>query len=146
MPRLTPRRILVVILVLWAVGFGVERLVVTDREAIESLLERAAASVSHDDWDGFATALADDYAERGRDKKAFVAFVRGLKERHKPQGVGIDIGDPKVEGDRATTQVVVKPGAPYIGTRIGGRVELLRTKDGWRISGVVEDETNFLGR
>ena len=146
MIRLTPRRVLLGILLLFAVGLGIERLVISDREAIESLLERAATSVSRDDWDALANALDEEYAEHGRDKQAFVAFVRGLKERHRPQGVGLEIGDTTVDGDRAETRVVVKPGAPYIGLRIGGRVVLVRSPDGWRIRGVTEEETNFLGR
>ncbi len=143
---LTPRRWLLAILVLFAAGLGVERLVVTDREAIEALLERATSAVSRDDWDGLANALDEGYTERGRDKQAFVAHVRDLKERHKPQGVGIEIGETSVDVDHAVTPVVVKPGAPYIGIRIAGRVHFVRTGDGWRIAGVADIDTTMLGR
>jgi hypothetical protein len=138
--------VLALLLVLGALGWGVERLVVTDREAIESLLETSAAAVSRDDWAAFEATIDDAYAARGRDKRAFVAFVRGLKERHKPAGVGIEIGDTAVAGDQAAAHVVVKPGAPYVGLRVGGRVDVVRSPGGWRIVAVSEDEPGFLGR
>lgn len=127
-------------------AWGVERLVVTDREAIERVLEDAAADVSKRDWDAFAAAVDDGYAERGRDKQAFVGWVRGLYESRHPAGVGVDVADTTVDGDRAATRVVVKPGAPYAGIRVNGRVEFVRTPAGWRISGVATDDLGFLGR
>ena len=127
-------------------GFGVERLVVTDREAIEASLEGAARSVSKGDWGAFAATIDEAYAERGQDKQAFVAWVRTTYDRYHPAGVGIEVADTTVDGDHAATRIVVKPGAPYNGMRIGGRVEFVRSPDGWRISGVASDELKFLGR
>lgn len=146
MPALSPRRIVAFLLAFAALGYGIERLVVTDREAIEELLERAAATVSHDDWDGFAATVDDDFAARGRNKPAFVAFVRTLKDRYKPGGVGLEIGGATINDDRAAAPVVVLPGAPYVGMRVGGHVDLVRTGAGWRIAAATVDEQGLLGR
>lgn len=135
-----------VLLALGLAGWGLERLVVTDREAVESALARAASAVSHDDWAGLSAAIADDYDERGRDRAALVSWIRGLKERHRPRGVELDVLDPTVEGDHAAARVVVRPGPPYVGVRVEGRVDLLRTADGWRISGITAGEASILGR
>ncbi len=140
------RLLLAAIPALALLGWGLERLIVTDAEAIETVLENAAKAVSKSDWDALAATIDEEYAERGRDKKAFVAFVRATYERYHPAGVGVEVADTTVEGDHAATRVIVKPGAPYGGMRIGGRVEFVRSPEGWRISGVASDELNVLGR
>lgn len=143
---MAPRRLLLALLALGLVGFVVERLVVTDREAVTALLEGAADAVSRGDWDALTGAIDESYDEHGRDRAAFVAYVSGLARRYAPRGVGIEVGDPEVAGDRAAARVVVKPGAPFVGVRIPGRVDLVRRTGGWRITGVTEDETHLLGR
>ena len=143
---MSPRRIALAVLALGVLAFVVERLVVTDREAVTALLEDAAAAVSKNDWEKLSGALDDDYAEHGRDRAAFVSYVAGLAKQYKPQGVGIEVAEPTIDGDHAAARVVVKPGAPFIGVRIDGRVDLVRRRDGWRIVGVSESETHFLGR
>jgi len=140
------RRLLLAIVAAVAfLGWGIERLIVTDREAIETLVEGAAKAVSKGDWGGFAAAIDDAYAERGQDKKDFVAWVRTTYDRYHPGDVGVEVADTTVEGDHAATRIVVKPSFPA-GYRFGGRVELVRSPDGWRIAGVASDELKILGR
>lgn len=143
---LRPRLALLALAAAALVAVVAERLVVTDREAIETLLVCAADDVSHGRWQALEAVIDEAYAERGRDRAAFVAFLRRSYELARPDGVGVDVFETNVDGDQATTRVVVNPGPPYRGVTIGGRVELSRRPDGWRIVRVAEETTRFLGR
>jgi hypothetical protein len=61
------RRSLMLLALLCAglLAWGIERLIVTDREAIEAVVERGAAAVERGDWDAVA-AMFDDAAGRTR--------------------------------------------------------------------------------
>ena len=75
---MNPRRIALAVLALGVLAFAIERLVVTDREAVTALLEEATAAVSKSDWEGLSRTLDEEYSERGRDRAAFVSYVAGL--------------------------------------------------------------------
>jgi hypothetical protein len=140
------RLALAVLAFLALAAWGLERLVVTDREAIVALLEGAETSVVREDWDAVAGAIAEDYAERGLDRDGAVAWVRDLWRRSAMKSLTLDVDDLRVEGDRAAARVTVRPGLPFGGTRFGGRVDLERRPGGWRITGMAPDDTGFLPR
>lgn len=139
-------RLLAVAVLAAAAAFAVERLVVTDAEAVERTLQDAAAAVTRGDWDAFAASVADDFADRGQDKGGFVAWAKDLWARSHAKSVEVDVGDVRVEGDRAAARVVVRPGAPWAGVRVPGRVDLVRAGDGWRVESVAADDTTWLRR
>jgi hypothetical protein len=140
------RLVLAVLAVAALAAWGIERLVVTDREAIEALLDGARASVLREDWDGIRDVIADDYAERGLDRDGAVSWIRDLWRRSQMKSLTLTIDEVRVEGDRAAARVTVSPGLPFAGARFGGRVELERRTGGWRITGMAPDDTGFLPR
>lgn len=139
-------RLLAVAVLAAAAAFAVERLVVTDAEAVERTLEDAADAVTRGDWTAFAAAVADDFADRGQDKAAFVAWAQDLCRRSQAKSVGVDVEDVRVEGDRAAARVVVRPGVPWAGLRVPGRVDLVRVGDDWRIEAVAPDDASWMRR
>ena len=139
-------RLLALVVLVGAAAFAVERLVVTDAEAVERTLEDAAAAVTRGDWAAFTAAVVDDFADRGQDKASFVAWAQDLWRRSQAKSVEVDVGDVRVEGDRAAARVVVRPGVPWAGVRVPGRVDLVRAGDGWRIESVAADDTSWLRR
>jgi hypothetical protein len=141
-----PRLVLLAALAAVVVGVVVERLIVTDREAITATIEDDAAAVSRDDWDAVARTIADDYSEGGRDKAALIEWARRLWRSSGAARVSIDVGDIRVEGDHAAARIVVRPGSRLSGFEFPGRLDFVRTHDGWRIDGVAADDPSLLHR
>jgi hypothetical protein len=125
-------------------AWGIERLVVTDREAIEALIEGARTAVVRGDWPALESTLADDYAERGLDRAGAIAWIQRLWRRSQLSALTVDVEDVRVEGDRAAARVTVSPTMGFGGTRFGGRVDLERREAGWRITGMAPDDAAFL--
>jgi len=125
-------------------AWGIERLVVTDREAIEALIEGARAAVVRGDGPALESMLADDYAERGLDRAGAIAWIQRLWRRSQLSALTVDVEDVRVEGDRAAARVTVSPTMGFGGTRFGGRVDLERRAAGWRITGIAPDDAAFL--
>ena len=118
-------------------AFLVERLVVTDREAIASLPEEARGAVSRGDATDARDALDDSFADGDRDADAFVAWVMGLRRQHAPRGIDLEVLEIAISGDVAAARVRVTSdvAVPY-GYRMAveGRVQLVRRAEGWRIT------------
>ena len=145
--HVTRLRLLLGILAMAALAaWGIERLVVTDAEAVEALLAADEAAIRSGDWDTVRTSIAPEYEERGRDREAIVRWARDLWKASRATTLSIRTDDVRVEGDRAAARVTVSPGSPWTGQRFGGRVDLERTPEGWRIVGIAPDDARFLGR
>jgi hypothetical protein len=148
-PRLAiprPRIVFLGVVVLGLLAWGVERLVVTDREAIEHLLERTAAAAGRGDWDGVAGALADAFRSQQtrQDKGPFLSWLRSAWESFGRPAPRVAVRETAVEGDTAASRVrVTVAGFPVA---IDARIELVRTDDGWRIARLVEYATGGLAR
>ena len=61
-----------------------------------------------DDWDAFAALVAEDYAERSMDRAALVAWARALWRRAGAATLAVDLGELRIEGDRAAARVTVR--------------------------------------
>ncbi|MFO0931361.1 MAG: hypothetical protein U1E39_01480 [Planctomycetota bacterium] len=139
-----PRLLLAVVALAGGLAWLVERLVVTDAEAVEAALERAAADASRGAWDAVADAFDDTYLSGGRDKAAFLAWARAQWNRAALRAITVDVLDVRVEGDRAAARVEARL-QPYA-QRVPGSVDLERRDGAWRIVRVAPDETVFFGR
>jgi hypothetical protein len=114
-------------------GFLVERLVVTDTEAIEALLDEARAALKERAVERLRPLLAEDFQHAGRGPDEAVAEARRLIERHRPTLLEIDPGPIVVGRGRAEVDVRVRALA-YGGGYVGGlRLVLAQDPDGWRI-------------
>ena len=121
-------------------AWGVERLVVTDREAIESLVEGAAAAVNRDDWDAVATAFDEEITAGAKTKAALLAWIRDAALRVHPTSLSAHVLDLKIAGDRARARVHASGGSNTGPFGVSAEVDLARREDGWKITGISEAE------
>ena len=146
-----PRLVLWALLAAAASALVIERLIVTDQEAIESVLEDAAQDVVRGDDAAMTRRIVEDYDERGKDRAALVKWAHDIWQRSQMRSLHVEVVETKVSGDRAAARIVVRPGpsfagAPMGGLRLGGRIDLRRTHEGWRIEGVAPDDPSILAR
>jgi hypothetical protein len=116
-------------------AWAIERLIVTDREAIEAAVDRGARAVERGDWDAVASIFDDEIAESGRDKKELVRFVKSSWEASGATSLSAEVLDLLVSGDRASSRVRARPGGR--GLAYGeGVVSWVRREDGWKATGI----------
>lgn len=122
-------------LVLLALGLGVlvERLVVTDTEAIEALLDSAQEALRERALERLRPLLSEDFEHSGRGPDEAVEEARRLIERHRPTLLEIDPGPIVVGRGRAEVDVVVRTLAYGGGTRWGFRLVLRQESSDWQI-------------
>ena len=140
------RRSIAVLVVLGAalLAWGVERLIVTDREAIEAIVEGGARAVERGDWDAVAAIFDDEVVEGARDERDFVKQLRSYWQASGATSLSTEVLDLTVSGDRASARVRARPGGR--GFAYGeGTVSWVRRPNGWKASGIanVEVGTGF---
>ena len=119
----------------------------TDREAIERLLDDAASAAGRGDWDAVGSAFADDFRSQSerQDKAAFLAGARATWRPFEGATLRVDLREVSVVGDVAAAQVRVTSSA-FPGRPVDARIECTRAPDGWRISRLVEHALGSLAR
>ncbi|MGE0192529.1 MAG: nuclear transport factor 2 family protein [Planctomycetota bacterium] len=129
---LTPWSLLLLVGFAW----GIERLVVTDAEAIEQVLEDAAKSFDRKDFAALGALLHEDFVQDGTPREQALARLEALSKRFGPLGTSVDVSDIRVDDDEATSRVTVRVRALGQVLPLEGRVTLRRDGDGdWRIRG-----------
>lgn len=109
------------LLVLAMAAFAIERLIVTDAEAIEALAERAAQATFERDWTALEACLDEDFHYGRLDRRGTLDLVQGLVARHNPTRVSVTLFDIEVDGTAAKAKGIVA-GTAY-GRPVQVRVE-----------------------
>jgi hypothetical protein len=120
-----------------AAAYLIERLVVTDREAVTTLIEAAAGAVANRDFVALKDALDEEYSAEGRDRDEAARYVEAQVVRHEPTAIGVNVRDVAVNGDVATARVGLNARAGVYRQRIEVEVRLRRRPEGWRITSAV---------
>lgn len=122
-----------VLLLVAGLGFGIERLVVTDTEAIEAQLERARRLVAERDFVGLRPLLSDAFTWGRHGPDEAVARLTTLYESTRPPRIEVDWGPVTPLRDHA--DVVVRVRASLLGRGYEGEalVVFAREADGWRV-------------
>jgi uncharacterized protein DUF4440 len=116
-------------------AWGIERLIVTDREAIEAAVERGARAVERGDWDAVASIFDDEAIEGGRSKSDLVKYVKSSWAASGATSLSAEVLDLTVSGDRASSRIRARPGGR--GLAYGeGVVSWVRRGDGWKATGI----------
>ncbi len=135
---------LVTVLVLGLLIWGVERLIVTDKEAIENLAEAMAEDIKAGRWSAVEAKLHPEFSYQHMDREKTVAYVRKLRERHRPTGVGISLFEIEVIDDTATAKGHVWGNVAGRPVRVGIDAKLVKLEDeGWVLREVLG---GYLGR
>jgi DNA-binding GntR family transcriptional regulator len=117
-------------------AYGIERLIVTDAEAIEALAERAGRAVADRDWENLRGCLSEDFHYGSLDRDGTVTLVRRLVERHDPKGIRVLMQHIEVHGDEAQAEGIVVGRAYGRPARVVVSVDLRRVDGDWRIARV----------
>ena len=139
-----PRLLLAVVVALAGLAWLVARLVVTDAEAARAVLTTAADDANRGDWDAVTAAFDEDFREAGRDRTAYVAWVKGVWRTASVRAIALDVLDVRVEGDQAAARVEVRLSPSAF--KVTGRVDLERRGDTWRIVRAQPDHPSYFGR
>jgi len=123
------------LVVLAGLAFLIERLIVTDEEAVEALIEDAARAVREGDFEALTALLAPDFEAEGREREAAVAWISTLKRRWRPLGLEVEVREVVVEGDTAKAPVLVSMTVMARPVRFLVEVDSRQTDRGWRMSG-----------
>ena len=134
MPSLAGRRWVWILLGLVAAVVLVERLIVTDAESIEALVEDAEEAGNARDWDALLGLLSPEFVYEGRDREETVALVQRLVTRFDPQGVTFSISKLEIQGDRATARARINVRALGRVLPLASDVSFARTPDGWALA------------
>lgn len=126
--------ILALLLGLTLLAFVVERLVVTDLEALEAWAERATAALQASDMEAFDDLITEDFTYGRMDREAALRFAESASRQVSESGIQIVLRKIEIDGDTAEAT------AQIFGTAIGRRyrletpVRLERGDDGWRLA------------
>lgn len=120
-----------VLLFALVLGFAIERLVVTDAEAVESLLKEARKAVEERDFARLRPLLSEDFRWRERGPDAAVERLVTLYEKTRPTRIDITWGPVVPAHGRAEVQAQVRAWA--YGAVYQGEAQLVLTREpgGW---------------
>jgi hypothetical protein len=116
-------------------GLVIERLVVTDSEAIESLVEDATKAIATRDFEKLREHLTEDFSYGHRDRDASLAYLEEAARRYAPRRIDVVASQIAPHGDRADCHAALRV---YVYGRVfalDAMVHFAREDDGWRISG-----------
>ena len=117
-----------------ALAIVAERLIVTDREAIADLVDRAAEAALEGDFEAFAETLDVEYQADGKDRSAMVEYIETRWRRYRPRGFDVQMGEIALDGDEASAPIEVTVFVAGRPMSIPGDVHFVRRDDGWRIA------------
>lgn len=127
------RTLLLGVFLLGALALFLERVIVTDGERIEALVERCVSTVKAEDWDAFTGCLHPEFRAEERDREAAVAYARSLWGRYRPVGLSVDLDDIDVDGDRAACDAEIRANVLGRPSVVPVRLEFQREGDAWRL-------------
>jgi len=125
------------LLFIGALGFGLERLIVTDTEAIESLVEEAATFAGAGDLEGLGGLLAADFRHGGKDRQASLDEVARRRAQFTPKEVRARVSQLEVTGDTARGRLLIVAEGGRMGfARVMADVSFTKEDGDWRFLGV----------
>lgn len=135
MPRIANIPLPFLLLALLGLGVLVERLIVTDREAVEAVLEEAVSAFEAGDLERLGGLIDETYLAAGRDRARVVAYAETVRRLYRPSQTSVHVQEVTVEGDDAKARLrvwtLVTPGRIPVDLE----VRLRRRPQGWRIAG-----------
>jgi len=135
--RLRPSLWLGVLLLAAGLVYLVERLIVTDAEAVQALVERAAEAVREGDFEALAGTLGAEFTVEGRTGQEAVDWIRKLKRNYRPLGLEVEVGEVEVSEDRAMAPTQVSMTVLARPVRFDAAVHCQNTNGEWRITSAI---------
>lgn len=123
--------ILPTLLLLGLLAFVVERLVVTDLEALERWSQDAADAVNMGDRGALEALLADEFTYGRMDRDTALDLAFGETNRNKLRAVEIKLRRIRVEGDRAEAGASIFATYQEMRGRVRTQLVFVRGEAGW---------------
>lgn len=137
--RFRPSLWLGALLLVGGLIFLVERLIVTDAEAVEALVERATQAAREGDFEALAATLAPEFTVEGRTGEEALAWIRKLRRNYRPLGIEAEVGEVEVAEDRAMAPTLVSMTVMARPVRFRAAVHCQRANGEWRITAAILD-------
>jgi hypothetical protein len=137
--RFRPSLWLGALLLIGGLVFLVERLIVTDAEAVEALVEQAAEAAREGDFEALGALLMPEFTVEGRTGKEAVDWIRKLRRNYRPLGIEVEVGDVQVAEDRSRAPTLVSMTVMARPVRFRAAVHCQRIDGGWRIAAAILD-------
>ncbi|MDA1194712.1 MAG: hypothetical protein O2894_05965 [Planctomycetota bacterium] len=128
---LLPRSRLLGVLLIGLIAWGVERLIVTDREAIDSLAEALAEDLQAGRYEEVEARMEPEFKYAGKDRAATIKLLRSLMDKYQPTDLGLRLYEITIEGDIARAKGTVWGNVLARPMRVGIEAVLVRGDDGW---------------
>ncbi len=126
--------ILAILLAALLLAFVVERLIVTDLEALDAWAQSASEALDASDMEAFGELITEDFTYGRMDRDAALRYAQAASRSASASGIQIVLRRVEVDGDTATAT------ARIFGTVVGRRytlqtpVRLERGPDGWLLA------------
>ena len=125
------RSLLLVLLGTVALGIAIERLVVTDVEAIEGLVADGETAFNERNFADLAPLLHPDFEFGGRDRAATLEYLERLARRFQAAGADVVLDEPQVSGDEAQASARVRLRVLNQFSELPVSLQFVRLEDGW---------------
>ena len=124
------------LLLLAGLGWGIERMIVTDAEAIETLVEDAADAFQAGAFERLAGYFCGGFKHGREDEAKALARAKKLHRTFKPVGTRAVVQNLVIDGDTAESELAVWVRVLSRVVPVRGRVTYARHDDGsWCIAG-----------
>lgn len=129
----SPGMLVTLLPLLGVAAFVVERLVVTDAEAVEARIEAAAEAADRRDFEALRAYLSRDFSADGRDREAFADWVERQVRAGDPRGIEVDLDEVTVGEGEARVRGELRFGAWGRTLHAKFEARLVLEEDEWRI-------------
>ena len=132
-----------ILLILVAIGIGIERLIVTDEEALEKWAVSMSEAASTGDRDFARTLIADDFVYGKLDREQALDLAWRGRRNAAVGDVSLQLVQIQVQGDTATAEGVISAASMARRAQLRTKLRFERRSAGWVL---VEAEPVSWGR
>ncbi|MDJ0975552.1 MAG: hypothetical protein QNJ98_13910 [Planctomycetota bacterium] len=130
--------ILPTILILGLLAFVIERLWVTDLEALERWAQDAADAVNMDRREAVEALLAESFTYGGKDRTEALDLAFEYRAKNKVRAVEVKLRKVEVQGDRAEAEATIWATRQDMRGRVRTQLVFVRGPDGWLLQSATE--------
>ena len=132
---MTARPLLLALLGALAVGFLIERLIVTDIEAIENLVADAESAFNEGRLGDLVDILDPEFRYGTRNRDETIAHLERLAKQFQAAGIVVVLDAPRIDGDEATANGRVRLRVLSQLSVVPVSLRFVRGEGGWLFKG-----------
>ncbi len=125
-----------ILVVVAGLTVAIERLIVTDAEALEQWAEDAGEAASDVDLERLRALMADEVTFQHRDLDATMEHLGGQLRKYAPRNVAVELRQIEVHGDVAHSDARISCVVVGRPVRLAAKLHFQRADGVWRLSKV----------